>query len=279
MAFFKWKGINSIVNGSKDTLPVSKKVGKMVETKDEQGKTSDNYKEKQKAFDDFTSKTFKTSECEWGKAVDINLAGRSPWMEIAIAEAKVYGGKDEGTIDSRIKTYHKDGGGTDAGSGTAWCASFVCWCIEQKDLPSPHSAGSRMFLTSAKAEKCEAFFGAVAIFSDCNSTGTNIETSGHATFVFGKLPGTEIYACLGGNQSDKLKMSSYNCSGNVFVSWKEKNGTEHYKIFRGFYKPKGYVIKDLDKLNNNDNYSSADEASKKALNLDIKSDENGESSR
>ncbi len=279
MAFFKWKGINTIVNGSKETLPVSKKVGKIVETKDESGKTSDNYEEKQKAFDTYTSKTFKTSECEWGKAVDLNLAGRSPWMEIAIAEAKVYGGKNEGSIDSRIKTYHKDGGGTDAGSGTAWCASFVCWCIEQKDLPSPHSAGSRMFLSSAKAEKCEAFFGAVAIFSDCNATGTNIETSGHATFVFGKLPGTEIYACLGGNQSDKLKMSSYNCSGNVFVSWKEKNGTEHYKIFRGFYKPKGYVIKDMDKLNNNDNYTTADDASKKALNLDIKSDENGESSR
>ncbi|MDR6464370.1 hypothetical protein [Chryseobacterium sediminis] len=279
MAFFKWKGINTIVNGSKDTLPASKKVGKMVATKDENGKDSDNYAEKQKAFDDYTSKTFKTSECEWGKATDLNLAGRSPWMEIAVAEAKVYGGKDEGTIDSRIKTYHKDGGGTDAGSGTAWCASFVCWCIEQKDLPSPHSAGSRMFLSSAKAEKCDVFFGAVAIFSDCDSTGTNIETSGHATFVFGKLPGTEIYACLGGNQSDKLKMSSYNCSGNVFVSWKEKNGTEHYKIFRGFYKPKGYVVKDIDKLGNSDNYSSADEASKKALNLDIKSDENGESSR
>ncbi|WP_137905897.1 hypothetical protein [Chryseobacterium sp. 2VB] len=279
MAFFKWKGINTIVNGSKDTLPVSKKVGKMVATKDENGKDSDNYAEKQKAFDDHTSKTFKTSECEWGKATDLNLAGRSPWMEIAVAEAKLYGGKDESSIDSRIKTYHKDGGGTDAGSGTAWCASFVCWCIEQKDLPSPHSAGSRMFLSSTKAEKCEVFFGAVAIFSDCDSTGTKIETSGHATFIFGKLPGTEIYACLGGNQSDKLKMSSYNCSGNVFVSWKEKNGTEHYKIFRGFYKPKGYVIKDIDKLGNNDNYSSADEASKKALKLDIKSDENGESSR
>ncbi|KPH11859.1 DUF4280 domain-containing protein [Chryseobacterium sp. ERMR1:04] len=278
MAFFKWKGINTIVNGSKDTLPVSKKVGKMVATKDEDGKASDNYKEKQKAFDDYTSKTFKTSECEWGKAVDINLAGRSPWMENAIAEAKTYGGKDESTIDSRIKTYHKDGGGTDAGSGTAWCASFVCWCIEQKNLPSPHSAGSRMFLDSPKAEKCEVFFGAVAIFSDCNSTGSKIETSGHATFVFGKLPGTDVYACLGGNQSDKLKMSSYNCSGSVFVSWTEKNGTVHYKIFRGFYKPKGYVIKDIDKLNNNDNYSSADEASKKALNLDIKSDDNGESS-
>ncbi|UMQ43630.1 hypothetical protein MKS83_07980 [Chryseobacterium sp. Y16C] len=279
MAFFKWKGINTIVNGSKDTLPASKKVGKMVATKDENGKASDNYTEKQAAFDEHTSKTFKTSECEWGKATDLNLVGRSPWMEIAVAEAKVYGGKHESTIDSRIKTYHKEGGGTDAGSGTAWCASFVCWCIEQKGLPSPHSAGSRMFMESSKAEKCEAFFGAVAVFSDCDSTGTKIETSGHATFVFGKLPGTEIYACLGGNQSDKLKMSSYNCSGNVFVSWKEKNGTEHYKIFRGFYKPKGYVIKDIDKLNNNDNYSSADEASKKALNLDIKSDENGESSR
>lgn len=216
--------------------------------------------------------------CKDGRILP-NLSGRAPWMDIAIAEAKVYGGKKESTIDSRIRVYHKDGGGTDSGSDVAWCASFVCWCIEQKGYPSPHSAGSRMFLTSSNAEKCEAFYGVVAVFSDCDSTGTKIDTKGHCTFVFGKLPGNEMYACLGGNQADMLKMSRYDCSGNVFVSWTEKNGTKHYKIFRGFYKPKGYIIKENDKLTPSDSYSSPDAASKIALNLNIESNENGESSR
>lgn len=215
-----------------------------------------------------------------GDAISLpNLTGKAPWMDVAIAEAKIYGGKKEGNIDSRIKTYHKDGGGLDAGSGTAWCASFVCWCLEQKNYKSPHSAGSRMFLTSTDAEQCDVFYGAVAVFSDCDSTGTRMDTSGHCTFVFGKLPGSNIYAVLGGNQGDMLKMSPYDCSGNVFVSWKERDGTKHYKIFRGFYKPKGYIIKENDKLTTNDNYQSADKASTTALNLNIISNENGESSR
>ena len=59
----------------------------------------------------------------------------------------------------------------------------------------------------------------------------------------------------------------------------EKSGKKHYKIFRGFYKPKGYVITNEDKIASSDIYSSADNASQKAINLNIKSNESGESSR
>jgi uncharacterized protein (TIGR02594 family) len=217
-------------------------------------------------------------KCETLKEDKKESDERTPWMNIAIEEAKNYGGKKEKLINERIKTYHKDGGGSDGSSSVAWCASFVCWCIEQKNYKSPHSAGSRMFLTSSNAEKCEAFYGCIAVFSDCDSTGKKTQSTGHSTFVFGKLPGNEIYACLGGNQADMLKMSKYDCSGSVFVSWKEKKVT-HYKIFRGFYKPTGYSITNNDKLTKEDNYTSADEASKTALNLNIISNEKGESSR
>ena len=217
--------------------------------------------------------------CKGGDESELNLSGRTPWMDVAVKEAKDYGGKDEGSINERITMYHKDGGGLTAGSGTAWCASFVCWVIEQKGYSTPHSAGSRMFLSSDNVEKCDAFYGAVAVFSDCDSTGENKYTKGHVTFAFGKLPGTEMYACLGGNQGDMLKMSRYDCSGNAFVSWRESNGTVHYKIFRGFYKPKGYVIRDVDKFTDNDSYATADAASQKALNLTITSNENGENSQ
>lgn len=206
------------------------------------------------------------------------IEGRVSWMKIALEEAKSYGGKYEGTIDERIQLYHKDGGSSPgSGSGTSWCASFVCWCLEQSGNKSPKSAGSRMFLDSNKVEKCDVFYGAVAIFSDCDSTGTRIQSKGHATFIFGELPEADIYACLGGNQGDMLKISKYNCSGNVFISYVSR-GVTHYKIFRGFYKPKGYEIKEIDKLNKNDKYASADEASKEVLKLNIKSNESGESS-
>lgn len=207
------------------------------------------------------------------------LGERAPWMDIAISEAKSYGGKKEGEIDSRIQIYHSEGGSSPgSGSDTAWCSSFVCWCLKESNYESPKSAGSRLFLTSTKVEKCDAFYGAVAIFSDCDSTGTNIQSSGHATFIFGELEGKNIYACLGGNQGDMLKMSKYDCSGNAFVSYRTKKKV-HYKIFRGFYKPKSYIIEDKDQLSNTDKFSSEDEASKKALNLNIKTSTEGESSR
>ncbi|MEP7094771.1 MAG: hypothetical protein ABI793_11995, partial [Flavobacterium sp.] len=219
--------------------------------------------------------------CESLKSEDKSEDKERPsWMKTALEEAKTYGGKDESDIDSRIKTYHSDGGGSPgSGSETAWCASFVCWCLEESGNKSPKSAGSRIFLDSKNVEKCEVFYGAVAIFSDCDSTGKKIQSSGHATFVFGELSGDNIYTCLGGNQGDMLKISKYDCSGNVFVSYTTKKGVKHYKIFRGFYKPKGYEIKDIDKLNKDDKYTSADEASKKVLKLNIKSNESGESSR
>ncbi|WP_164875655.1 hypothetical protein [Apibacter sp. HY039] len=40
---------------------------------------------------------------------------------------------------------------------------------------SPHSAGSRSFLTHNFVERCEVFYGAMAVFSDCDSTGINIK--------------------------------------------------------------------------------------------------------
>lgn len=201
---------------------------------------------------------------------------RTPWMKTALAEAASYGGKDEGLIDERIKTYHSEGGSAKGkGSGTAWCASFVCWCIKQKGYSNPLSAGSRLFLTSGTVEKCEAFYGAVAIFSDCNKAGDDIYDSGHASFVYGKI-GSK-YALLGGNQNDMLKVSEYDCSGNVFLSYTKKK-VNHYKIFRGFYKPKDYTVAAKDKLNANDEYTSLANANK-SINLTVKSSKNGESSR
>jgi len=202
---------------------------------------------------------------------------RTPWMKTAIAEASAYGGKEEETIDTRIRVYHKDGGSSDGkGSATAWCSSFVCWCIQQKGFNNPRSAGSRFFLTSSQVVKCEAFYGAVAIFSDCDKTGNTIYTSGHATFVYGKLSNGK-YALLGGNQNDMLKITGYDCSGNVFLSY-TKNKVNHYKKFRGFYKPTDYTVKPIDQLNENDIYSSNDSANL-SITLTTKTSKNGESSR
>lgn len=116
----------------------------------------------------------------------------------------------------------------------------------------------------------------MAIFSDCNKTGDDIYDSGHASFVYGKLSNGK-YALLGGNQNDMLKVTGYDCSGKVFLSYTKKK-VNHYKIFRGFYKPKDYTVKPKDQLNDNDNYSS-DENANLSINLTVKTSIHGESSK
>ncbi len=67
MVFFKWKGINKIANGTKNVKgEICPKVGKDVKAG---GKS--NYDEKQKAFNDITSKIFKVDDCKWGKVADV----------------------------------------------------------------------------------------------------------------------------------------------------------------------------------------------------------------
>lgn len=202
------------------------------------------------------------------------LSGRAPWMDVALREAKNYGGKNEENIDQRIREYHKDGGGNNGGYKTPWCASFVNWCILNSGFEIFKSAGSQSFLWSDKVEKCDEFYGAIAVFTDCDSSGKSLPGSkGHATFVFGKLK-NGTHCVLGGNQGDKLKVSKYDCSGAVFHSY-----ASVYKKFRGFYKPKNYNVKENDKLTNLDVYDSIEEANLVAVKMNIVSSNNGENSQ
>jgi hypothetical protein len=120
-----------------------------------------------------------------------------------------------------------------------------------------------LFINHSTLEPCEAFYGAIAIFSDCSQDGKTIENSGHVTFLFGKLSsGTHLV--LGGNQGSMIKVSKYDCNGNIFYShYSNKRKRKIYKIFRGFFKPKEYVITGKDNLNDSDIYATPDEANKK----------------
>ena len=72
-------------------------------------------------------------------------------------------------------------------------------------------------------------------------------------------------AILGGNQGDRLKISSYDCSGNAFFSYKKrkknkKTGKYYYQYFykklRHFSVPKTYEISDTCKNRKLKHYTS-----------------------
>jgi uncharacterized protein (TIGR02594 family) len=231
-----------------------------------------------------------------------------PWLEVALAEAKEAKGVKEWNkpLAKMVKKYHnhcnifddlttKDE--IEDNYETSWCSSFVSWCLDQTDYKGVKHAGSRFYIADdpkwngannkrkLKAKDMlikvsEPLYGAIAVFSDCSKEGV-AKTGGHICFVYGTVEGAEKLAVLGGNQDNKIKVSSYDCSGNVFISWKKRNKAGkvikiHYKKFRGFYMPKDY--KNGMPLSEEHHYKSFEAANKKATTIEIKTSKDGESS-
>ena len=67
MAFFKWKKINVLANGNRNTKSICEEVGSDVDATDPNGKPSRNHAEKIIFFNNSSSKVFKIDECLWSK--------------------------------------------------------------------------------------------------------------------------------------------------------------------------------------------------------------------
>uniref|UniRef100_UPI0040484501 CHAP domain-containing protein n=2 Tax=Flavobacterium sp. TaxID=239 RepID=UPI0040484501 len=81
MAFWKWKKIDGITNGQSKTEKISRKVGNDVALAN--GKT--NHGEKQEVFTKYTSKTFTTEQCKFGKIqkendTDLKISQGITWL-------------------------------------------------------------------------------------------------------------------------------------------------------------------------------------------------------
>jgi uncharacterized protein (TIGR02594 family) len=136
---------------------------------------------------------------------------QAPWMQVAIAEAKKWGGKAESEI-TRTSNYHTLTGATFlntlAGNDNPWCASFVNYCLMNAS-PSytkwKNSFRARaVALDSHFVELEKPVFGAVVLVS-----------SHHVSFVYAKSGKSHI--CLGGNQSDQINFSPFTTGLRFFV--------------------------------------------------------------
>lgn len=123
-----------------------------------------------------------------------------PWLKVALKEkgtAEVPGPKD----NPRIREYH---GSVDliAGDDTAWCASFVSWCLEHAGYKSANSARARDYvrygLPMDKPTK-----GCIVIFW----RGAPDAATGHVGFYMGEKPDSILV--LGGNQSNQVCEAFY----------------------------------------------------------------------
>jgi len=149
------------------------------------------------------------------------------WMDIASGElgVKEYSGKFNN--NPRIIEYHKTTSLGASEDEVSWCAAFVGWCLIKAGYTSTKSALARSYINWGVALSAPRF-GAVVVFRRGNNP-----TFGHVAFVQ-KFDANYIY-CLGGNQSDSVKVSRFPRSSVLGFRWpgaattqaaapKQKNG-------------------------------------------------------
>ena len=126
--------------------------------------------------------------------------GEPKWLEIArgeLGQKELPGGADNPRIVEYLKAttlptnmQHDE---------TAWCASFVCWCLEQAGVRSTRKANARSYLDWGRPVSFPSP-GCVAVFV----RGAN-PAQGHVGFVVGVEPNGDILL-LGGNQGNQVSI-------------------------------------------------------------------------
>lgn len=137
---------------------------------------------------------------QFGKAKPMLETGPA-YYRVALKErgvTEIFGKKH----NKRILEYHAHTNLHATEDEVPWCASFVCWCLEQAGYNHPHSARARDFCEWGVTAHWRPAVGDVVVLS----RGRNPK-SGHVGF-FVKKNKSYVWV-LGGNQSNKVCVQKF----------------------------------------------------------------------
>lgn len=132
----------------------------------------------------------------------------TPWLDLAkkyLGEHEVAGRKDNQFI---LDCFKHTGYKADHDE-VPWCAAFVCRVLEESGLSSTKSAAAASF--EKYGTPCELKPGAVIVFKWASG--------GHHVTLCHHVVDDHYVACLGGNQSDQVKISVFNRAYIVAIRW------------------------------------------------------------
>ena len=139
--------------------------------------------------------------------IDLKKPSSAPWMDflgLHIGEHEISGDKANPFIVSLFKhTSYK----TDSDE-TPWCAATICAALEACGFESTKSAAAISYKNYGVS--CERKYGAILVIE--HPSGKH-----HVTCFHHVGPGSIIY-CLGGNQSDQIKISAYDLSKEKVIA-------------------------------------------------------------
>jgi len=129
----------------------------------------------------------------------------APWMKVAMGEIgqrEVPGSRS----NPRIIEYHATTTLRATADETAWCASFVNWCLAQIGVAGTNSAAAASWLDWGQPS--HAFGGAITVIHSPAAARSAMSVSGNHVGFLVQESGSRFHL-LGGNQSDQVKISSY----------------------------------------------------------------------
>ncbi|HAT1613316.1 TPA: TIGR02594 family protein, partial [Raoultella planticola] len=166
----------------------------------------------------------------------------APWMAVAIREAKQWHGTGEKSIQDN---YHHLISSKGSLSNTAWCASFVNYCLKESSYDySTAYPQSSQFPAYDKAKFVEVdkpVYGALMVFRTYTESGDRFTGNGHVSLVYGKTMNDDI-AGLGGNQGGSgfgggtIKLSMYSTTNVVSRFRMTVNGVKNVPVYQKFFK-------------------------------------------
>ena len=135
------------------------------------------------------------------------------WVTIArgeLGQHEVAGGQN----NARIVEYHSTTTLKAKDDETAWCSSFVNWCMTKAGVAGTKSAAAASWVDWGSA--CEPRLGAVVVLYNAKAANSSTTTTGnHVAFLIEETSTT--YKLLGGNQGDQVSIVGFSKTG-----WKIK---------------------------------------------------------
>lgn len=141
------------------------------------------------------------------------------WLKIAFGEFGVTELRDPGE-NARIAQYLKSceeslAAINENSDETAWCSAFVNWVMEKAGYAGTDSAWALSWKNWGR--NSQAVRGSIAVFKRFVRQNDGVKTFGHVGFYLGKDPqDNNRVLILGGNQKNKVKISSYPIRSNSY---------------------------------------------------------------
>lgn len=131
----------------------------------------------------------------------------APWLAVARQELKLGVHEIPGAeANPRIIQYHATTSLKATSDETAWCSSFVNWCLKQVGVNGTNSAAAASWVNWG--QNTAARPGAVTVIYNAAAAKSSLTASGnHVGFLIQETK--THYSILGGNQSDQMKVSNF----------------------------------------------------------------------